>query len=185
MTPFERKKQLRKEMLCRRKSLQGIEKSAKDTAITKKLLDLDKVRKVSVVLPFVSTKDEVDTSDFIAECIKNGKTVAVPRCKDECNMEFCVITSFSDLEKGMYGIYEPKVHCTVIKAEDITDSVLIVPGLCFNNDGFRLGYGKGYYDRFISRYKGYSIGVCYKEFLTDEIPTDEYDKPVDTVITDR
>ena len=44
---------------------------------------------------------------------------------------------------------------------------------------------KGYYDRFISRYKGYSIGVCYKEFMTDEIPTDEYDKPVDTVITDR
>lgn len=185
MTPFERKKQLRKEMLCRRKSLQSIEKSAKDTAITKNLLDLDKVKKASVVLPFVSTKDEVDTSDFIAECIKNGKTVAVPRCNDECNMEFCVITSFSDLEKGMYGIYEPKEHCTVLDAENIIDSVLIVPGLCFNNDGFRLGYGKGYYDRFISRYKGYSIGVCYKEFLTDEIPTDEYDKPVDTVITDR
>ena len=100
-------------------------------------------------------------------------------------MEFCVITSFSDLEKGMYGIYEPKKDCTVLEAEKITDSVLIVPGLCFNDEGFRLGYGKGYYDRFISRYKGYSIGVCYKEFMTDEIPTDEYDKPVDTVITDR
>ena len=185
MTPYERKKQLRKEILSRRKTLQSVEKSAKDTAITKKLLDFDKVKKASVILPFVSTKDEVDTSDFIAECIKLGKTVAVPRCKDECNMEFCVISSSSDLEKGMYGIYEPKKDCAVLEAEKITDSVLIVPGLCFNDEGFRLGYGKGYYDRFISRYKGYSIGVCYKEFMTDEIPTDEYDKPVDTVITDR
>lgn len=185
MTVSERKKLLRKEMLCRRKEIDHLEKTANDAAITKKLLDFDKVRNAGVVLPYVATGYEVDTSGFISECIRLGKIVAVPRCKDERNMEFCVMTSFSDLEKGMYGIYEPKEYCTVLDAQSIADSVLIVPGLCFNNAGFRLGYGKGYYDRFISRYKGYSIGICYNDFLTDDIPTNEYDRPVDTVITDR
>lgn len=185
MTLFERKKQLRKEMRCRRKELTDLLKAYKDAAITKKLLALDKVRNASVVLPFVSTNDEVDTAEFIYNCFKLGKTVAVPRCIDDTNMEFCVIDSFDDIEEGMYGIYEPKKHCNVIEAENIIDSVLIVPGLCFNSEGFRLGYGKGYYDRFISRYKGYCVGICYKEFLTDDIPTDEYDRPVDMVITDR
>ncbi len=185
ITVNEQKKQFRKAMLQKRKQLCDSETAVKNSAITEKLLSLEKVQSAELILPFVSAKGEVGTREFIARCLDAGKTVAVPRCIDGSNMEFCVIHTFDDLEKGMYGIDEPKQHCEIISAENAENSVLIVPALCFNAKGYRLGYGKGYYDRFISRYKGYTVGVCYDEFLTEEIPVDEYDRCVDIVITDK
>lgn len=184
ITVNEQKKLLRKTMLQKRKELSDCETAVKNSAITEKLLNLEKVQSAELILPFVSAKGEVGTREFISKCLEAGKTVAVPRCIDGSNMEFCVIHTFDDLEKGMYGIDEPKQHCEIIKAVNAQNSVLIVPALCFNPDGYRLGYGKGYYDRFISRYKGYTVGVCYSEFMTDDIPVDEYDRCVDTVITE-
>lgn len=184
ITVKEQKKLLRKVMLQKRKELSDSETAVKNAAITEKLLELEKVQSAELILPFVSARDEVSTREFIARCFDAGKIVAVPRCIDGSNMEFCVIHTFDDLEKGMYGIDEPKQHCEIIKAENAQNSVLIVPGLCFSYDGYRLGYGKGYYDRFISRYKGYTVGVCYREFMTDDIPVDEYDRCVDIVITE-
>lgn len=185
ITVNEQKKQLRKAMLQKRKELSDSETAAKNSAITEKLLSLEKIQSADLILPFVSAKGEVGTRELIARCLDAGKTVAVPRCINGSNMEFCVIHTFDDLEKGMYGIDEPKEYCEVIKAEDAENSVLIVPALCFNAKGYRLGYGKGYYDRFISRYKGYTVGVCYSEFITDDIPVDEYDRCVDIVITEK
>lgn len=185
ITVNEQKKLLRKVMLQKRKELSDSETAVKNSAITEKLLELEKVQSAELILPFVSARGEVCTREFIARCFAAGKTVAVPRCIDGSNMEFCVIHTFDDLEKGMYGIDEPKQHCEIIKAENAQNSVLIVPGLCFSYDGYRLGYGKGYYDRFISRYKGYTVGVCYSEFMTDDIPVDEYDRCVDIVITEK
>ena len=185
ITVNEQKKLLRKVMLQKRKELSDSETAVKNSAITEKLLELEKVQSAELILPFVSARGEVGTREFISKCLEAGKTVAVPRCIDGSNMEFCVIHTFDDLEKGMYGIDEPKQHCEIIKAENAQNSVLIVPALCFNPDGYRLGYGKGYYDRFISRYKGYTVGVCYSEFMTDDIPVDEYDRCVDIVITEK
>ncbi len=185
ITVNEQKKQLRKAMLQKRKELSESETAVKNFAITEKLLSLAKVQSAELILPFVSAKGEVGTREFIARCFDAGKTVAVPRCIDGSNMEFCVIHTFDDLEKGMYGIDEPKEYCEVIKAENAENSVLIVPALCFDTKGYRLGYGKGYYDRFISRYSGFTVGVCYSEFITDDIPIDEYDRCVDIVITEK
>lgn len=185
ITVNEQKKQLRKAMLQKRKELSESETAVKNSAITEKLLSLAKVQSAELILPFVSAKGEVGTREFIARCFDVGKTVAVPRCIDGSNMKFCVIHTFDDLEKGMYGIDEPKEYCEVIKAENAENSVLIVPALCFDTKGYRLGYGKGYYDRFISRYSGFTVGVCYSEFITDDIPIDEYDRCVDIVITEK
>lgn len=185
ITVNEQKKQLRKAMLQKRKELSESETAVKNFAITEKLLSLAKVQSAELILPFVSAKGEVGTREFIARCFDAGKTVAVPRCIDGSNMEFCVIHTFDDLEKGMYGIDEPKEYCEVIKAENAENSVLIVPALCFDTKGYRLGYGKGYYDRFISRYSGFTVGVCYSEFISDDIPIDEYDRCVDIVITEK
>lgn len=185
ITVNEQKKQLRKAMLQKRKELSESETAVKNFAITEKLLSLAKVQSAELILPFVSAKGEVGTREFIARCFDVGKTVAVPRCIDGSNMKFCVIHTFDDLEKGMYGIDEPKEYCEVIKAENAENSVLIVPALCFDTKGYRLGYGKGYYDRFISRYSGFTVGVCYSEFITDDIPIDEYDRCVDIVITEK
>ena len=132
MSVNEQKKQLRKALLQKRKLLCDSETAVKNAAITENLLSLEKVRTADTILPFVSTDGEVDTREFITQCLKAGKNVAVPRCIDGSNMEFCVIHTFDDLEKGMYGIDEPKKSCAVIDAAGAENSVLIVPALCFN-----------------------------------------------------
>lgn len=99
MSVNEQKKQLRKALLQKRKLLCDSETAVKNAAITENLLSLEKVRTADTILPFVSTDGEVDTREFITQCLKAGKNVAVPRCIDGSNMEFCVIHTFDDLEK--------------------------------------------------------------------------------------
>ena len=106
ITVNEQKKLLRKVMLQKRKELSDSETAVKNSAITEKLLELEKVQSAELILPFVSARGEVGTREFIARCFVAEKTVAVPRCIDGSNMEFCVIHTFDDLEKGMYGIDE-------------------------------------------------------------------------------
>ena len=90
--------------------------------------------------------------------------------------------SLNDLREGMYGIREPD---EALPCSEITENtVCIVPGLAFTPDGGRLGYGGGYYDRFLSDYSGTSIGLCYSELLFDSLPSEEYDIAVDIIITD-
>ncbi len=184
MTVHEQKKLLRRELIARRSQLDAAERKAADEIIYRKLLSLKKVQNASAVLCYVSAHSEVDTRRFIENCLELKKTVAAPKCLDGQSMVFKVIDSLSDLESGMYGIDEPKAYCRDISRERFCGSVLIVPGLSFDKDGYRLGYGKGYYDRFISRYDGYCIGLCRKDFLTDSVLRDEYDMPVSLVITD-
>ena len=185
MSVNEQKKQLRKALLQKRKLLCADETAVKNAAITENLLSLEKVQSADIILPFVSTDGEVDTREFITQCLKAGKNVAVPRCIDGSNMEFCVIHTFDDLEKGMYGIDEPKKSCAVIDAACAENSVLIVPALCFNAKGFRLGYGKGYYDRFLSGFCGSRIGIVYSDFILPEVPRGRYDERVDMLIGEK
>ena len=97
-------------------------------------------------------------------------------------MEFYSISSFDDLESGAYGIYEPKKECLKITADENT--VCIVPGLAFDKSGFRIGFGKGYYDRFLSEFKGESVGLCYDECFSDILIKDKFDMCVSAVITE-
>ena len=123
--------------------------------------------------------------DFLS-CSVNlflNKSVAVPLCDtDKCTMEFYSISSFDDLESGAYGIYEPKKECLKITADENT--VCIVPGLAFDKSGFRIGFGKGYYDRFLSEFKGESVGLCYDECFSDILIKDKFDMCVSAVITE-
>ena len=96
-------------------------------------------------------------------------------------MKFIKINSLSDLQPGAYGILEPKDGEEIT---DFTDSVCITPALSFDEKGYRLGYGGGYYDRFLADYTGVSVGICYEEFIGG-IVTEEYDLPVDIVVTEE
>ena len=96
-------------------------------------------------------------------------------------MRFLVISSLSELVTSKFGVDEP------IGGEEITDfsnTLCITPALSFNNKGYRLGYGGGFYDRFFEHYDGVKLGICYEEFC-GEIPIGEYDIPVDTVVTEK
>ena len=149
-------------------------------SIQNKLFSTSKFINSKTVFIYVSFGDEISTYDVIEECFKLNKKVAVPKCVDN-NLEFYYISSFSDLKKGAYNILEP---ITKIQATDFEKSICITPGIAFDKKGYRIGYGKGYYDRFFKKYTGIKIGLCYKECLIDDVFHDEFDVPVDYVITD-
>ena len=108
------------------------------------------------------------------------KKVLVPYCVDDAGtMIPCEIRSFSDLKEGRYGILEP------LNAEEYRGKIdfSVVPGLAFSYDGYRIGYGKGYYDRFLNGRDTFSVGLSYDELLFDKIPVNEYDVKLNMIIT--
>ncbi len=96
-------------------------------------------------------------------------------------MRFYFISSFDDLEKGYFGVLEPTTCDEVL---NFNECISITPGICFSKSGYRVGYGKGFYDRFYNVHNVCKIGICYKECLTDLDFNDSYDIKVDEVITD-
>lgn len=157
----------------------------KDKIIFKKLISLNEYKSADSIFCYASFKSEVSTNDIIHYSLKDGKNVALPVVIDKSgNMDFYMIDSLSDFEINDYGIPEPdKNSCE--KVFPGKNTVLIVPALCYNKSGYRLGYGGGYYDTYLAEFNGVSIGLCYENCLTDEIPVNEYDLPVDIVITEN
>ena len=97
-------------------------------------------------------------------------------------MRFYIISSFDDLSAGAYGIFEPKEGCK--EALFDSETLCIVPGLSFDKDGYRLGFGKGYYDRFLASFPGKTVGLCYEECVCEKTIRDKFDKSVSALITD-
>ena len=174
------KKELRREMLSVRRNMEKSVRKEYDEKIYNNLMDDERIRGCGTFLVYASSPDEVDTRHFIESVLKEGKTVAVPKCVGK-DMVFLKISSLSGLVKSRFGVDEPA------GGEEITCSdgtVCIVPALRFDRNGHRLGWGGGFYDRFLPRYTGISIGICYEDNC-GSLPADEHDFPVDSVITEN
>ncbi len=179
------KKQMRSSCKEARRSMDKALKANYDKKIQNKLLNLFSVREADVVLTYVSTEIEVKTLDFIETLLKQGKKVGVPKCLNEKgDMDFFIIKSLSDLESGFFGVKEPDPQRATI-AETTENSVCIVPAFLFDEKGFRLGYGKGYYDRFLSKFQGKTVGICYDENICDSLMHGKYDRPVGLMVTEK
>ncbi|MGN0525886.1 MAG: 5-formyltetrahydrofolate cyclo-ligase [Acutalibacteraceae bacterium] len=179
------KKELRQKVREERKGLPKTVKSTLDKKICNRLLNLWVVRECDTFLCYVSTEIEVDTRKFISTLLKNGKKVAVPRCEGErSEMNFYYINSLEELRPGAFGVLEP-VKENVNKLTHTENTVCIVPAFAFDKSGFRLGYGKGYYDRYLSRFKGCSIGICYDSNIKESLFHGKYDRNVNMVVTER
>lgn len=177
------KKEFRKELIAKRKELTNKEKA--DVMIRDDLVCSDMYLMADKVLFYAALDDEINIDECIEDALFLGKTVALPVCiNSEGLMDFYIINSMSDLKAGSFGVREPDIN-KCAKLENYDNSICIVPGLSFNKKGERIGYGKGYYDRFLSKYSNKSIGLCYNQLMSDEIPTDEYDMTVDYVITEN
>lgn len=176
------KTELRKEFKKQRDCLEN--KALYSEMITRLLLESDFYKSAETVLLYNSTGSEVSTDEIFRACLRDGKKTAFPVCLDKNGkMEFFVIEKESDLQEGMYGIYAPEEHCPVLSDND--KCLCCVPGLSFDKKGFRLGYGKGYYDRYLSNFKGISVGLCYDALVSESLPADKYDKSVNYLITDK
>ena len=144
------------------------------------VLLLEKLHLYKVIMLYSALPDEVPTQTLMAALVAQGKTVLLPRVINEKDMELRRYTGPQDLQAGAYGIMEPT-------GERFTDheaiDVAIVPGMAFDTEGHRLGRGKGYYDRFLSRVPYlHKIGLCFSWQIVDCVPCDEHDIVMDEVI---
>lgn len=182
MQMIEEKIALRRQLRQVRNSI--VNRSELSEMICNTLLETNIYRNCKSVFVYASADSEVETELIIKSAFSLGKKVAFPKCIDNNgNMKFYFINSLDELSEDMYGILAPVTHTEAHFGD--TSSLCIVPGLAFSSDGYRLGYGKGYYDRFLSEFKGVSIGLCYHDCVRAHIPTDKYDKKVNYLITDK
>lgn len=177
------KKELRSYIKSKRKSVEN--KAEKDSLIAQNLLSLDEIKNADTVLCYLSLEDEVCTDGIVTSLLNMGKKVGAPYCVDnDGNMDFYYITDFDDLRIQSFGVREPVLE----KCEKITsfdNAIIILPGLCFDKNGNRLGYGKGYYDRFLQIHSLISVGLCYNSLIVKKVPTDMYDKKANIIVTEN
>lgn len=181
----QKKSELRAKYKKLRNNMSPEKKRELDKNITERLFSLPEYKSADTIFAFISKDIEVDTSAVIEEALKSGKKVAVPLCDTEnTTMEFYYISSRADLKNGCYGLLEPDAErCGKAFGRDA--QLMLVPGLVFDRNGYRLGFGKGYYDRYISDYKGLKVGICYSQCVEKELPLGKFDRPSDIVVTDK
>ena len=179
------KQRLREERLAARETLSEQERAALDDCITQKLLATPEYAEAATVLTYVSVSSEVSTRMFIECALCDGKTVAVPRCLPGHRLEFVAITSLDQLVPAPFNLLEPSKDLSALIEGHMDDSICIVPELLVDTKGYRLGYGAGFYDRFLSTYSGKKICLAYQQNLSKtELPHTAFDVPVDMVITE-
>ena len=152
-------------------------KKLKDFMIFLKVITNKKVRNCKGILIYVSKQNEVDTKRLIKYFLKR-KHVAVPKIENG-EMNFYYIKNLGELKLGFFNILEPVTNNIV---SSYSSCVCITPGICFDKKGFRIGYGKGFYDKFFSKNEVYKIGLCYRECLVDKIEHEKHDLGVDKII---
>lgn len=143
---------------------------------------LPELKAARTVLLFYGVGREPDTRELIAGLLQEGKTVALPRCLPGRRMEARAVTGLDDLRPGAYDIPEPVDICPVIERDKI--DLILTPNLCCDRLGYRLGHGAGYYDRYLAGYTGVTVALCPEEWLQEELPRDEFDLPVELVLTE-
>lgn len=175
------KAEIRADFLAKRKELSKAKKREMELEIQSRLLMSDSYRACDVILCYVSTKDEIDTLGIINAAFANKKKVAVPKTNDDYSLSFYYINSLEELRFGKFNILEPQDDATLVTNFD--NSICVVPALCCDLSGNRVGYGKGCYDRFLKDYHGEKICLVYSENILTSIETESTDVKVDTIVS--
>ena len=186
--PEVRKKRLRTRMAAIREILGPEGRARADAGIAKKVCAHAAYEEADTVFTYLSVGTEVDTREIIRDAWSKGKAVAIPRVvKGTRKMDWYRIDDFDAIEKGAFGMEEPIADpdrlVEVPGKGSGAKAVALVPGVAFDLDGYRIGYGGGFYDTFLPEFGGTSLGLCRIQQLSeDPIPCGEHDVPVDFVI---
>jgi len=180
---LKRKQELRKEM---KETLRSVDKDTLDKwskEITDHVLTLPEWVNANTIGITISGEYEVNSKYLIEKAWELKKRVAVPKCHPKTkNMTFREITSYSQLEVVYYGLQEPIEEQTTVVLHNEID-LLFVPGLSFVTNGYRLGHGGGYYDRYLAQYQGVTMSLAFPVQVLDEIPVESFDIPVQKIAT--
>lgn len=151
-----------------------------DEEIFRRTVSLPEYGQAGTVFCFVGTHTEIDTVPILEDAWKRGKRVCVPKCVGKGIMNAYRISGMDDLETGSYGILEPGEEADMIPPGEI--DLALVPCLSCSRDGKRLGYGGGYYDRYLSQTAAPKAVLCRSRVMRENIPVDRYDVQMDMVI---
>lgn len=177
----QNKKNLRNQLIKKRRLIEN--RTEKDISVFQKLIENEKVKNADNILIYISYNDETDTAMLLDYLLSENKNVYAPKCSKNGQMKFFLIKSSDELQKGAYGIPEPTGEIEPVITER---TVCIVPAVSFTEIGCRLGYGGGYYDRFLSKNPMlFTIGICYEDLISETLPCAEHDVKVKAVITEE
>lgn len=180
------KQQLRRHFLAVRAAMQQAEKQETDRQIVRRVLEMEPYRNANMIFCYVATPAEIDTRPILEQALSTGKTVCVPRCGQAGSMTARRISSLDVLTRGRYGILEPPDTAEMIPPEQI--KLVLAPALAADRRGYRLGYGGGYYDRFLEQVNPVStvcVVLCVENRLVDRLPAEPYDRRCHWVVTER
>jgi 5-formyltetrahydrofolate cyclo-ligase len=183
----EEKRALRRAMIDRRGVLSTAERAERSRLVSLQLARLPELAAARAVAGFAATSAEIDPGQALVEVGARGATVAYPRVtKEQPRLRFHRVGSATDMRPGAYGILEPPEGCPEVAPEEL--DVILLPGLAFDRDGHRLGYGGGYYDELggLVRRQGRAllVGVGFDFQLVDRCPAADHDVDIDRVVTD-
>lgn len=180
----KQKQKIRTKYRNERKTISSESKELLDFAVCSNVFELSAFKNADTVLLYYPVNSEPNVLLIAEEAYRLDKRVAFPVShSDTCTLTFHFTDSISVLNKGTYGICEPSADLEVVS--DFSNACCIVPGLVFDREGYRVGYGKGYYDRFLQYFGGVSIGLVYSSFLLDSLPHETTDCAVNILITER
>ena len=160
--------------------------------ISDRYLELDSYKEAQIIFVYSSMEKEIPTQRIIDTAIKDGKKVALPKIrtgvKAGAKMDFVFINKDTEYKAGVYGILEPDSD-EFINVNDMSDKIeMLIPGLCFDIKGRRIGYGGGYYDRYLTKYpedKFHITALAYEYQIFESLPVNENDKPVNLIVTEN
>lgn len=174
------KQQLRAAIRQQKQAMVPEEIAGRSKMLCRMVLETEAYRQAGTVYGYLPFNQEVDLTELLQQALADGKQVALPKCCGK-DMHFILVSDLTRIQRTGFGVPEPIADSP---APSDSTGLVIVPGLVFDRRGYRIGYGGGYYDRFLSLEPEHpTIGLCYDFQLTDRLEPDEHDIPVDTVFS--
>ena len=178
------KKELRRRVREELSALSRSELVRSDDALFARFLALPQVEEAKTIFAFWGIPGkEPDTSRLIRELIRRGKVVGLPRMLPGHQMEVRRYDPDRPLVQTSFGISEPGEDCPLIRRENV--GLALVPAVCYDGQGYRLGFGGGYYDRWLERFSGVTVGLCREAVLQEAVPVEAHDAKVDILLTEE
>ena len=175
------KAELRKQVLQEMKAIPREQKQAIDQALTEGLLQHPFYQETNTIATYLSFPHEFQTQGLIEQALKDGKKILIPKTYPKGRMDF-VVYNPQQLVKTSFGLLEPQGDLEVVDASQI--DLIHVPGLVFTREGYRIGYGGGYYDRYLKHFTGHTLSTVYPCQIRDFSP-ENHDIPVQEVLIDE
>lgn len=182
----KRKNEIREKYRALRRALDPGLKVEFDAKICEAFISSATYRYAAVLLLYAPKSEEVDVMPIARKALADGKKVAFPRCiTGTHDMNFHFVEDLDRLEPGAYGLFEPPASFEIYDRASTPPAACVVPALVYDKRGYRLGYGKGYYDRYLGSFTGSKVGLVYSSFIVDEVPRGRFDLSVDFIVTER